>query len=478
MAIFDFKDPISGKSFEVTAPPGFTEEQARAVFEKQLSTGALVGLKPGDLLDAAKQAAGGLTAAATQVMQGAAKIAGGVEKALTGAFDAVKNSAAVLSNGLKGAYGAAKSATTKAYEGISNAVTTGNFNSLTSGINVGNFAKQATALVPMAGMKLPDVTATLAQAQKLTGQAASTVTNAGGLGQFGLNANQLELAGYLKPGTAAKYIDSGASNLTSVLKSPAVWTGKDAVNNLTGMLSNPNLQSKVQQQLMSQGLNSMQQFGVPIGSLTPQQLAGTALNAAKGVGNAVKWAQNQTLDSATKATMDSIAKGGAFAVNFAQSKLNDAMKGLVPNIPGFDTVNRATLDAAATRIVGNAKVPTFDYTNKPEGITLAKVEQAYQVIDAESLQAAQEAQRYANLPVTSAAQGVENIRVFKRIQAVLTENSSKALGVIREAESLPNNQGKSIVAKLESTREFDKKVIEILERARKETESKIAQQAV
>lgn len=490
MAIFDFTDPVSGKRFEVEGPPGFSEEQARAAFEAQLKTGSLVGLKTGDVLNAAKQAAQGLQSAATQVMQGAAKIAGTVKGALTGAYDAVTASATALSKGLEGAYGQAKSIAQKAYTGITTAIENGNFNPFTSGINVANYAKQATALMPIAGMNTSDLTATLSQAQRLVGQSASQISNNLGVGQFGFSASQLENAGYLKPGTVSKYLTGTTNTLTDVLKSPAVWTNKSGIGNLNDFLASPNVQNFTQQNLMSTGLSAMSQLGVPIANLNPQQLAGTALNAAKSVKDAYNWATNQSLDSITKGAMDSAAKAGAYAVNFAKSKIDDTMRGLTAAIPGFDTVSRGQIDAASTRIVGNEKVPTFNYTNKPEGVTAEKINTAYSEINSQreetvarvqnlSRNATEIVQYNRNNPESSkvpanTSAAVNSVRLLKDLVSDLQQYDSQALGEIRKADSLPNNQGSSLAVKFEQLRGKIKADIEIAERKISELESSLA----
>jgi hypothetical protein len=476
MALFEFTDPTSGKRFEVEGPPGFSEEQARAAFEAQLNTGALVGLKSGDALNAAKQAAQGLQAAASQVMQGVGKIAGTVRGALTGAYNAVTASATALSKGLEGAYGQAKSVSQQAYTGITTAIDRASFDSFTSGINVANFAKQSTGLMPISGMSVPDVTATLSQAQKLVGQSTNQVSNTLGLGQYGLNANQLELAGYLKPGTSAKFLSNGSTQLTDVLKSPAVWTGKDSIGGLDSMLSSPSAQNLAQQTLMNNGLNSLSQLGVPVANLNPQQLAGTALNAAKSVEGAYNWATNQSLDSLTKSAMDSVAKAGEFAVNFAKSKIDDAMKGLTALIPGFDTVSRGQIDAATVRIVGNAKIPTFNYTGKPEGVTIEKVTAEYSRIDGDREEILNSVVQPAlSKPYVNAAQAVQTIRALKDGIAAFQQYSSEALAEIRKADSLPDGQGSSAATKFEELRGKLKANIEVAERKVLELEIKLAQ---
>jgi hypothetical protein len=127
----------------------------------------------------------------------------------------------------------------------------------------------------------------LAQASKLVGQGAGTISNALGVGKFGLDAPQLEKAGLVKPGTAAAFLAQGDNDLVSVLKSPTVWTGKEGVKSLDGLLSNTGLQDKVQQDLMKTGLNELKSVGIPTDKFSPQALSGLATNAAKSVTDTV-----------------------------------------------------------------------------------------------------------------------------------------------------------------------------------------------
>ena len=82
MSLFSFTAP-DGKTFEINAPQGVTETQARAIFEQQIKTGSLTGFKVGDSLSAVTQAADGLESAKAVLSQ-----AGG---SLTGALGATAN---------------------------------------------------------------------------------------------------------------------------------------------------------------------------------------------------------------------------------------------------------------------------------------------------------------------------------------------------------------------------------------------------
>jgi len=380
MSKFTFVDPDTGREFVVKGAAGLTESQAFDIYNQQRDTGSLVNLKPGDILSAASQLAGGLNSAISQVTQAAAGIAGSATGALGGAINQAPRtatgliSAPTLSTGLTGALGTARSVADQTLSGISTAVRT---LPVVNGINVANYAKQATALMPIKGLATSDITATLAQAQKLVGQAPTTISNALGVGKFGLDCKQLEIAGIVKPGTAAKYLASGTNSLTSVLNSPAVWTGKNGVTDINKLLSSVPSQNQIQQTLMSTGLQNVAQLGIPINKLNPQQLAGTALNAAKSAEDTLKWAAG-TLPSQLKTQFNTVARDAAFAVDFAKSKIDSAMSGVsVPPAENF-TVDRKTLNAAVTRIVGNKKIPPVSFE---EPFATATVAQAQSAVD-------------------------------------------------------------------------------------------------
>ena len=122
---------------------------------------------------------------------------------------------------------------------------------------------------------------------------------------------------------------------------------------------------------MKTGLTELKTLGVPVDSLKPQALAGLATNAAKSVTDTVKWAAgtaaipglpNQPsipgLPGDIQAKFDAAATNGAFAVNLTQGKIEPPVKQEVVVEPASNTVNTATVTAAAARVVGNDKVPS------------------------------------------------------------------------------------------------------------------------
>lgn len=403
MSIFKFTNPVTGQPFEIKGPPTLTEAQARDIFDKQLEAGSLVGLKPGDVVSAATQAAGGLPSALSQVAQTASGIgasaAGALQGALTKTAGGIAGAAGALGGAVSGAVGAiggiagqastalagtlqsaaalpgsiggaldtAKSFASKAIGGITSAISS---TPVTNGIGIADFAKQATALLPVGELSVPDVTATLGQVNKLVGQGADEISNALGAGKFGLDASQLELAGFVKPGVAASFLASGANTLTDVLKSPTVWTGKDGIKSLTGLLDSAPAQDGIMQGLMAAGSAAISQLGIPTDKLNPAALAGTLVNAAKSVPDTVKWATGQALPSDVKAVFDQNASASAFAVNFADVKVPEPFKAEVVPPVAENTVNRDTLNAAASRVTGNPKIPTVAYDSKPRKVDI------------------------------------------------------------------------------------------------------------
>lgn len=389
MSIFKFTNPVTGQPFEIKGPPTLTEGQAKQIFQQQLDAGSLVGFKPGDALSAATQAADGLKSALSQVGQAAAGFGASAQGALQGALknlpspgqisaaasglatgvQSALQSASALPGGLTGALDTAKSFAQKTAGGIADAIAK---TPVANGINIADFAKQATALVPIGKLSVPDVTATLGQVGKLVDQTAGQISNALGAGKFGLDASQLQAAGLIKPGTVEKFLSDGANKLTDVLKSPTVWTGKDGIKSLTGLLESIPTQDAVQQKLMAVGKDAVSNLGIPTDKLNPQALAGTLANAAKSIPDTMKWAQGLPLPAGIKTAFDQVASASSFAVGVAQTKIPEPFKEEVTPPVAENTVNRDTLNAAATRITGNSKIPPVAYDSKPPKVDIVK----------------------------------------------------------------------------------------------------------
>lgn len=355
------------KTFTVKGPDGLTEAQARAIFNAQAEAGSFVGFKPGDVLSAATQAAAGLPAALGQVAQSLRGTTGIVDgNIIKNATSAVSSGASAVlgaASGIAGtAFGAVKSVASKAVSTVTGVLQS---TPITDGINVADFVKQTPALTSIGSLSDVDVRAGMAQVGKLVGQPTDTVSDTLGAGKFGFDASQLEAAGVLKAGTTAKFLADGTNSLTDVLKSPAVYTGKFGVDNLDSLLGSATAQSTIQQNLMSQGVQALGQLGVPTGSLAPTALIGTALNAAKSIPQTEQWIKGGALPVDLKNNFNQVAKDASFAVDFAKENLNGAVKQEIVPVPAVNTVNRDTLNAAASRITGSAKVPAVNYSNEP-----------------------------------------------------------------------------------------------------------------
>jgi hypothetical protein len=145
------------------------------------------------------------------------------------------------------------------------------------------------------------------------------------------------------------------------LNSPAVWTGKDGITSVTNLLTSPLTQEKIQQDLMSQGLSVLTQRGIPVGSLTAELQSGLALNSAKSAVDTEAFIKGLPLPADVQAQFETATRDAAFAVNLTETKIPEQFKAEIVPEPATDTVNRATLDAAITRIIGNDKVPEPNY---------------------------------------------------------------------------------------------------------------------
>jgi hypothetical protein len=255
MSTFKFTGP-DGNTFEIQGPSGATFEQAKAVFDKQIATGGLTGIPVGGLVNAVTQATGGLSSALSQL--------GPQATALTKQIGNFIN------------------LPTKIGALIPNAISVSDFvNTKINAQNIGTIVStQVQGLV--------------AQTAASVNQAASAITNVKGLGQFGLNADQLQLSGLIKPGLADQ-INLNPSKFTEILTSPTSWTGKLGVTNVNSLLDSSRLQSTIQQGLMNANFDQLKQLGTITGLESSAQL-GPLLNVATkfGSGTATAWLSSAT----------------------------------------------------------------------------------------------------------------------------------------------------------------------------------------
>jgi hypothetical protein len=284
------------------------------------------------------------------------------------------------------------------------------------------------------------------------------------VGKFGFNGAQLESAGILKPGVASQYLQSGANKLTDVLKSPTVFTGKDGIKSLTDLLGSLPKQNNIQQGLMSKGLEGLKQVGIPVNSLNPTALVGTALNAAKSLPAAANWAKGLPLPPDVKGQFDKVARDGAFAVDFANQNITNSLKQEIVPVPASDTVNRETLNAAGSRVIGNAKVPAVNYNSAPKvdifkfGDAVIAEQSKYTALLKRGLALTRTANDN-NLP--------ETIRQFEQLIGDANASDGVLLSLLREANLIKTqlNFTPPQLAQIETLRTNIAKAIAIFENA-------------
>jgi hypothetical protein len=97
-----------------------------------------------------------------------------------------------------------------------------------------------------------------------------------------------------------------------------------------------------------------------------------ALNAAKNLPSAEAFVKGLPIPGdatgQVQAAFSNAVRDGAFAVNLVNTKIPTAFKQQDIPVPRVDTVNRTTVDAASTRVVGDDKVPVPSYTTPANSV--------------------------------------------------------------------------------------------------------------
>lgn len=319
MPNFTFRSP-NGETFQVQTPAGINESQARAIFNQQLNTGSLSSLELGQVLNASRQASNGLTSALSQIVPAASKP---LDQAL---------------NGLSRL-------------------------PVTQPLNTAGFLKTPIDTKSIGNLNADSVKGLLAQTQSTANQAFTAVTSKG-IGAYGISPQQLEQQGLLKPGTVDRYLKGGA-NVSQVLASPAVWTGKNGVANLQSFLDQPTQQARAAENLLDSNFSTMTKLGVITPQQSPQAVAALLGSSAQvGVKAVTEWSKGAAPADLVN-QINSAARSSEFAVNFVQDKLAGKITGKgggSVRARGFQgTVNRAGLDQAVTSILGSSKIPAPNY---------------------------------------------------------------------------------------------------------------------
>jgi hypothetical protein len=319
----------NGEVFEVQGPAGVTYDQAAAVFNKQVTTGGLTGIPVGGLLNAVTQSLDGLSTAPANIGPDAVKVA--------------------------------------EQQGGNISLPTQPGDTIPTAITASDFINTKTVYQIIGTVASPQVQGLVATTAAVVDQAPNVITTAKGLGKYGFNADQLQLAGFIKPGIAKQVLQDPA-NTVSILSSPTSWTGKQGVTDINTVLNNVNLQTGIQQELMQTTFNQLKLNGTITGT-EPSSALGPLVNAATkyGVDSVTTTIKNATsgLTLSPDATgIYNFLSSSIFGSTFGSTNQslsgggNPLSAGIVAAKGYINTINRVNVNQAMKAIIGNPKIPT------------------------------------------------------------------------------------------------------------------------
>jgi hypothetical protein len=328
MNTFEFVN--NGITYLVRGPANSTVEQARQIFQQQLSSGSLITVEPGRPLNALTQASQGLVSAIAQVDQ-------------TDIDAALKNLTVQTD--------------------LSNV-------SLENAIDSVEFIQQGSTNLKIGSLDNSTIQGLISQTSKTVGQGLTQITNQLGVGKFGFNAEQLEKQGFLKPNVSATIARSGG-NLVANLSSPTVWTGKSGIGNVGDLLANNKIQNSIQEGLMKSAYQSLQSVGA-VQKLASLKDTAAVLNTAAKFGNNQAIALiNGKLSGAAAPVVASFAKVSEFSASFGKiaGNLNNpsaVISGLTGNLS--KSVNQLS-GALTNNLSGQLSGLTSGLTGQLSGLT-------------------------------------------------------------------------------------------------------------
>jgi hypothetical protein len=266
MSQFNYTLP-SGAEFTMQTPDGTTQDQADFTFYSQVAAGALVGFEPG-------QSVSGTTSTLAKFELSR------LDRGTAGVDDTV---ILAIINGLP------------TVADIPSLINTPLTNPITQA-NIAAIAGTGFTAPSIGSLTSNQTLALMSQVANTVDQAADVMTNETGVGQYGLSCQQLEMAGYVKPGTWQQFLRNGSSNLVDVLNAPGIWTGREGITSADEFLQNVNAQNAAQATLMRDGYNSLQAAGV-ITTPATQSLSAVVGTIYTGINSALTTATTTLTNS-------------------------------------------------------------------------------------------------------------------------------------------------------------------------------------
>jgi len=222
MAIFKYTLP-SGNEFELITPDGYTPAQADQLFYSQVAAGGLIGYTVGQTLTSAQ------TRLTNFELSRLERDTAGVDRVtiLSIVTGEIALSIPSLAN-----------------------------TPLQTPITAADYAMTPVGLGldPVGPLSPEEVKALITTTEVYVNQPPDTITDTG-VGTYNLTPESLEKTGYLKPGTA-NYPD-----FACVIGTPSVWTGKDGVTSVAGILDDPALQTRIQNGVLQLNYESLTASG-------------------------------------------------------------------------------------------------------------------------------------------------------------------------------------------------------------------------
>ncbi len=339
-----------GKTYVIQVPPGASIAQAAVVFGQEVAKGNVAKLTPGAILANPST----LNQMQNQNIQfGDFELTQGPDPSRSERGTAGTN----RSEDAAGIVGSTKQILQYPIIDLSG---------VTSGITVADYATQAPALAAIADLSVEQVTSLMAAQAAEVDQDSDSISQTTGIGKYGFSALDLELAGYIKPGYAERFFDQQAlfddnpTNFVDVIDSPAIYTGKNGVNNIDVLLENPELQASIMQELYQVAHEDLLGLGVMIdsGPTVDPMVQGTLLQNAVNYGaDATRdWAINQPR-AELAALMGQTSQQALYALQFLENRII-ANEALTDEPTAFiDTFDlKEEINARSREIINNPKI--------------------------------------------------------------------------------------------------------------------------
>jgi hypothetical protein len=151
------------------------------------------------------------------------------------------------------------------------------------------------------------------------------------------------------------------------LQSSSVWSGKNGVENISGVLGDEGLQDIIKTDLYTESFNELRSEGILTGNESPRSIAALVEPTSQfGTTEVKNWINNSNGNTTISSKINESVRSAQYSASLVDEKLSEYDRGFSVPTGSTNTVSRGQIAESAKDVITEPKVTPPNYTRKVE----------------------------------------------------------------------------------------------------------------